>query len=405
MATMGVLTSALFTSGDPETNQKLENCATGSPSEVASHFTIGSPGGDHIKRLQTALRTYKNSHGGETFEGKPIGDFPVDGQYSKAFADAVGQYKGIKGIKNYANQIDKIIGIKTIKSLDSEMPQNVIPDFPIPPIDPFQRLVLRLSGECLLVGDRKDDFGADDLKFADAFNSVRRAKMKAACAAMLGIPDSVLETQLRAMMVAAMGATAAQSRETPSPGVLAEGSACVEHFISAGGTNKIFGAAVSEAAKTNEGLSNDLLVNAEIVINHDIRAAWNRGTIDDREIAAKLKGSRKLDDKGIKMSGALTAFIGGVHAYTLKMCKLTVDELSDTFSYAFDVELIDHFGLDEDDVADSTGGALTGSSLMPFFLLQHFSSGGPINNSLHRYRPYRTILRTRIGPKTFKHRL
>ena len=168
---MGVLSSALFTSGDPDTNQKLENCATGFPSEVASHFTIGSPGGDHIKRLQTALSIYRNSHHNEVFEGKPIGDFPIDGQYSKAFADAVGQYKGIKGITNYAKQIDKIIGIKTIKSLDSEMPQNVIPDFPIPPIDPFHHLILRLSGECLLIGERRDDVGADDLKFADGFSS------------------------------------------------------------------------------------------------------------------------------------------------------------------------------------------------------------------------------------------
>ena len=400
---MGVLTSKLFTSGDPAAAAKLEACATGVPNEISTHFAENGPGGEAVRKLQIAL-----SHVAQANTSLGIPPFNIDGVYSKPFGDAVERYKSRRSIFNFAGRIDRIVGIKTIRALDKEEAalNDVIPDFPIPPIDPFHTLTLRLSGDCLLIGERGDDFGADDLKFGDGFGSVRRASMKAACAAMLQSPDSVLETQLRSMMVAAMGATAAQSGETPTPGVLGEGMACVEHFISAGGTNKIWdlGNPVSDAAKTNNGLRGDLLANAEIVINTEIRRAWDSGTIDDRVIASKLKASHRMDGKGIKMSGALTAFIGGVHAYTLKLCKLDVDEFSSSFSYALDVELIDHFGLDEDDVADSSGGLLTGGSLMPFFMLQHFSASGPVNHALHRYRPYRTILRTRIGPTVFRRR-
>ena len=135
---MGVLKSNLFTNADPATVAKLEACATGKPSEVSTHFTIGSPGGDHIKRLQRALRSYRAFNHLES----QISDFPVDGIYSKAFATAVGQYKRLQRppILNYAGAIDEIIGIKTIKSLDDDAGQSDGPPrIPITPPDiPFK---------------------------------------------------------------------------------------------------------------------------------------------------------------------------------------------------------------------------------------------------------------------------
>ena len=52
---MGVLVSKLFTEGDSFTVQKLEDCATGRPNEVFSHFTQGQSG-EHIRRVQQALK-------------------------------------------------------------------------------------------------------------------------------------------------------------------------------------------------------------------------------------------------------------------------------------------------------------------------------------------------------------
>ena len=393
---MGILTSKLFTFGDPAVAAQLEACATGVPSEVATHFAEGNPNAAAVKKLQIALSHFKVALGLPAFE--------IDGIYSKNFGDAVERYKAIKGITNFAGRIDRIIGRKTIQRLDLD--EAALNDVPPPlPVDPDHLLRLQLSGESLVIGERGDDFGADDLRFGDGFNATRRTSMKVACTATLGVPDSDLENEMRSVMMAAMLRLATGDELTSNPGVLREGMACVEHFFSAGGSPKVWdlGNAVSDAAKTNTGLTADLLGEAEIAVNRQVNLAWDAGAINDRVIAANLRSSGVLNNKGIKMGGALTAFIGGVHAYVLQLRDLRIDEPFNSFSYAFDVELIDHFGLDEDDVAASSGGAAVGASLLPFFVLQHFSAGNAFNSRLHRYRPYRTILRTRTARKEFTH--
>jgi hypothetical protein len=116
---MGVLTSALFTTGDSDTVAKLEDCATGSPSEVASHFAQNSPNrtGKHIGKVQQALKQVQTKH-----PELDIPKFDVNDVYDQNFADAVKAYKKARRIVNYANAIDDIVGVNTIKSLDKEMP-------------------------------------------------------------------------------------------------------------------------------------------------------------------------------------------------------------------------------------------------------------------------------------------
>lgn len=160
---MAELTSTLFTQGDPAVVKKLEDCATGRPSEVASHFTTGQSG-EHIRRVQQAL---KNVQDLEPQLGIPA--FEVNGTYDQAFAKAVAHYKERRGILNYANKIDDIVGIKTIRSLDKDVKQrrqpapaplpsrkpnvfprplpNCVPDADVPPSQQFDlRLLTGVSG-------------------------------------------------------------------------------------------------------------------------------------------------------------------------------------------------------------------------------------------------------------------
>lgn len=114
---MGVLKSKLFTEGNPAVIQKLENCATGRPNEVQSHFTRNHSNsrGEHIVKVQQALKNIQRTH-----PGFGIPDFDVNGVYDEKFAKAIYVYKQKRDIRNYAHKIDDIIGIKTIKTLDSD---------------------------------------------------------------------------------------------------------------------------------------------------------------------------------------------------------------------------------------------------------------------------------------------
>lgn len=111
---MSVLTSKLFTEADQVTVGKLENCATGVPSEVASHFAQ-SQRGEHIRRVQEALQAVKQ---GEPGLGIPL--FVVNGIYDEQFAKAVRVYKTKRNIKNFAGKFDDIVGFNTIRSLDRD---------------------------------------------------------------------------------------------------------------------------------------------------------------------------------------------------------------------------------------------------------------------------------------------
>jgi hypothetical protein len=111
---MGVLTSNLFTNADPETVDRLENCATGRPNEVQSHFTLNQSG-EHIRRVQEALKSVQESNPGLGIPG-----FSVNGVYDLSFANAIRVYKTKRNIKNFADKIDDIVGVKTLRSLDQE---------------------------------------------------------------------------------------------------------------------------------------------------------------------------------------------------------------------------------------------------------------------------------------------
>jgi hypothetical protein len=84
---VGVLQSARFSQGDAATIRRLEDCATGQPSEVASHFTIGQTGTPVIQ-LQEALKSVQQSN-----PGLGIPAFVVNGVYDEAFANAILAYK------------------------------------------------------------------------------------------------------------------------------------------------------------------------------------------------------------------------------------------------------------------------------------------------------------------------
>lgn len=111
---MGVLTSKLFTSSDPGTLKKLEDCATGNPNEALSHFTLGQTG-DHIRKTQEALKSVQDSNPSLGIPG-----FEVNGVYDQNFANAIRAYKTKRDIKNFAKKIDDVVGINTIRRLDAE---------------------------------------------------------------------------------------------------------------------------------------------------------------------------------------------------------------------------------------------------------------------------------------------
>jgi hypothetical protein len=116
---MGELSSTLFTTGDADAVRKLDNCATGRPSEVQSHFTQGMSG-EAVRKLQLALKNAADNDPDPPGDLTGMPSFTVNGQYDKAFADAIEFYKSARDIKNFAGKIDRIVGIKTIHALDTE---------------------------------------------------------------------------------------------------------------------------------------------------------------------------------------------------------------------------------------------------------------------------------------------
>jgi hypothetical protein len=103
-------------------------------------------------------------------------------------------------------------------------------------------------------------------------------------------------------------------------------------------------------------------------------------------------------------AGALAAFIGGFQGYPVEMCGLTGDTAAETFTYSLDVEVFDHFGVDDSDINRQSGGlgAAIGTAMATFFVLQHDRNEGGLNRRLNKYRPCRVTLRADLGPFTAK---
>src|SRR5262249_31738775 len=133
---MGVLRSQLFTEGDPDVLSTLENCATGQPNELSSHFAQDrNQNGEHIRRVQQAL---KNVQQRET-DLKTIPDFTINGNYDENFARAVAAYKTKRRLFNFEGKIDRIVGIKTLRALDKDNPPAKPPAKP--PVQPTPNVV------------------------------------------------------------------------------------------------------------------------------------------------------------------------------------------------------------------------------------------------------------------------
>ncbi|MBI3407190.1 MAG: hypothetical protein HY040_02385 [Planctomycetes bacterium] len=178
------------------------------------------------------------------------------------------------------------------------------------------------------------------------------------------------------------------------------------HFFTAGGVQKNFkkGSNVSNEAKSDVGFLN-FVSTVRFGLDRAIRTAWKAGSVDDRAIALEMRKTMDSPKFGTgQFSGALAAFIGGFQGYHVEMCRLTADTAAETFTYSLDVEIFDHFGVDDSDINRKSGalGAGIGASMASFFVLQHHSNVGGNNRRLNKYRPCRLTLRTDMGPFTAK---
>ena len=126
---MGVLVSKLFTEGDPFAVQKLEDCATGRPNEVFSHFTQGQSG-EHIRRVQQALKNAQDLDP----DLADIPPFAVNGGQATAFKT------------DFPVRVTRFISCQIIGGAAPTQPTDVVPQ-------------LRLSFGVITMQYRSDDFG------------------------------------------------------------------------------------------------------------------------------------------------------------------------------------------------------------------------------------------------------
>lgn len=176
------LKSKLFTEGDAASIKKLDDCANGRPNEVLSHFEQGKAEGNHIRRIQQALKNIA----AQDPDLKDIPAFSVNGRYDEDFANAIGFFKEKRGILNFAGKIDKIVGVKTIQALDegedkAKQPErpSVPPEFPTRPttvpralpncasrsdIQPSKPFSIRMLGALI---------GGEGLEFSAIFWAIR----------------------------------------------------------------------------------------------------------------------------------------------------------------------------------------------------------------------------------------
>src|SRR5262245_61301681 len=127
---MGELSSNLFTTGDPNAVNQLENCANGRPTEVQSHFIEKGPGfqgkGEAVLKLKQALQNARNT--ADDLKGMP--NFAVTSNvYDKDFGDAIAFYKGKRQILNFAGKVDRVVGIKTVRKMSTERGGSCRPSF------------------------------------------------------------------------------------------------------------------------------------------------------------------------------------------------------------------------------------------------------------------------------------
>jgi hypothetical protein len=364
-------------------NKRLQNCAQSDP----SHVMPNEPASDHVRLIQEALRQVDNA------------DIPCgETNYGEKTIAAVVKFKTANDLFTRCTRtIDPIVGIRTITTLDERMQQVEARRKRAAPTPNVPRI--SLSGRCQLIGQRLDNTGADDMKFADGFAARKTATTHMITAPLVAVPDDLLEIAMRSSMSIAVSRA---SGPTTSAAVRAQGMRMVEHFFSGGGAQRDFDkhSDVADEATRDVGFL-EFVSRVKFEVDRAVNAAWRSGSIDDRAISVALRPRLDAASFGTgKFSGALTAYIGGFQGYRVRMCGLSVDTAAKTFAYMLDVEVFDHFGVDDSDISRG-GGAMDipiGSAMAAFFLLQHDRSGGPINRVRRKYRPFRLTLRTDVGP-------
>jgi hypothetical protein len=274
---------------------------------------------------------------------------------------------------------------------------------PKPPEPPTPKAVprLALSGQCQIIGERKDNPLADDMKTGDGFAARKSGTTTAITAPFMLMDDFTLENT----MLTAMGlAVNVAGGTTASANIRAQALLLCQRFFTGGGAQKDFkkGDEVSNEAQKDDGFG-IFSFKVQKSVEREVRKAWKAGLVDDRAIAATLR--LELDSARFgtgKFGGALTAFIGGFQGYHVEMCGLTADTAKNTFTYKLDIEIFDHFGVDDSDINRQSGavGGAIGTAMAAFFVLQHDRNQGGLNQRLKKYRPFRLTLRTDMGPFT-----
>jgi hypothetical protein len=259
---------------------------------------------------------------------------------------------------------------------------------------------LALTGQCQLIGELKDNAAADDLKFGDGFSARKSATTTAITAPFVLMDDSTLEGLMLGSMATAVTVAAGTGS---SLAVRAEALTLCQRFFTGGGAQRDFpkGSKVADEAKTDVGFG-AFVSKVQFETNRVIRAAWKAGLVDDRAIAATLRPILDASSFGTgQFSGALAAFIGGFQGYRVQLCNLTANTAAETFTYSLDVEVFDHFGVDDTDInRPGAVGTALGTAMASFFVLQHDRNTGGLNKRLNKYRPYRITLRTDVDPHT-----
>jgi peptidoglycan hydrolase-like protein with peptidoglycan-binding domain len=310
-------------------NDRLQKCAQ----LDFSHVQPNEPESPHVRLIQEALRQVDNA------------EIPLtEKNYGEKTTKAVVAFKTKKNLfTRGTHSIDPIVGIGTITTLDTLMqdieakrkgkgkPAKVVPK-------------LALSGQCRVIGEVKDNPGADDMTFGNPIAARKSATTIAITAPFVLMSDPTLETTMQTSMATAVNIAGGTSA---SVAVRLEAMALCSHFFTAGGTQRDFkkGSDVSNEAKSDVGFLN-FVSKVRFEVDRAVRAAWKSGVVDDSAIAAQLRTIMDSAKFGTgQFSGALAAFIGGFQGYHVEMCGLTGDTAAETFTYSLDVEVFDHFAV------------------------------------------------------------
>lgn len=375
-------------------NTRLQACAQTDP----AHVTPREPPALHVKLINDSLRQIAKDRPGQGFLAVPEA---AGSTYTDDTRKAVLALKTKFNLvtRGTSSTIDPTVGINTIRKIDQLLAERD-PKPPIPPL-PNRPPRLVLSGQCQTIGTRLDNPGADDMKFGDGMAARKSAKSVALTLPLIATPDIVLEQAMVAAMAAAVAITAGIG--PANAGSIVAANQCVQDFFSRGGVERVFTKTSSVADLARIDSSFGIFVDkVRDQVRREVRKGFRAGLIDDRAIAAAIRVNMDAASFGTgSFASVLTAMIGGFQGYKVEMCGLAVDIAARNFAYRLDMEIFDHFGVDEDDInKPGAFGVGIGATMLSFFVLQHDRAAGLINNPRKKYRPFRIRLQVDVGPFT-----